>query len=295
VDVVRIGLVGAGPWARLVHAPAIAAHPRAALAGVWTRRPDAAARLAGEHGVRAFADLDELVSAVDAVAFAVPPQVQAGLAVRAAASGRHLICEKPLAATLDAAREVAAAVARAGVVSTMVLRLRFEPEVRRWLAGVPRPAGADTVGSARWLSGSLLGGPFSTSPWRADEGALLDLGPHVIDLLDAALGTVRAVEWAHREEPDLWRFALLHDAGARSTVTVSLRLPVDPSEVEFAVFGRAGTHRLPTRPDDAAGAYRRLLDEFTAAVRGAGPLPPLDAAHGLHLQEVVEQVRAAAR
>ena len=183
---------------------------------------------------------------------------------------------------------------RAGVVCTMVLRLRFEPEVEAWLAGISRPAGPDTVGSARWLSGSLLGGQYSASRWRVDEGALLDLGPHVVDLLSAALGSVSAVDWAHRDEPDLWRFGLRHEAGAHSTVTVSLRLPVDPSELEVTVFGGAGRHRLANRPDNAVASYGRLLDEFTAAVRGDGPPPRLDATHGLYLQEVLEQVHVAA-
>lgn len=291
---VRIGLVGAGPWARLVHAPAMAAHPATAFAGVWSRRPEAAAALAREHGTRVYSTFDDLLAEVDAVAFAVPPQVQAQHAIRAARAGRHVVCEKPLAGALDAAHEVADAADRARIVSTMVLRLRFEPEVEAWLAGISRPAGPDTVGSARWLSGSLLGGPYSASPWRVDAGAVLDLGPHVVDLLSAALGSVAAVDWAHRDEPDLWRFGLRHAVGAHSTVTVSLRLPVDPSEFELTVFGGAGRHRLGNRPGSAVTSYGRLLDEFTAAILGDGPPPRLDATHGLYLQELLEQVRVAA-
>lgn len=291
---VRVGLVGGGPWARRVHGPALAAHPDIELAAVWTRRPEAAADLAGTLGTRTVPDLDELLDTVDAVALAVPPQVQGELAVRAAAAGRHLICEKPLAVDLDSARAVAAAVAAARVQSSMVLTLRFDPAVRAWLDGVPAGAGPDTLGSVRWLSGSLLGGPYAASGWRAEHGALLDLGPHVVDLLDAALGAVTAVGWAYRTEPDLWRFGLTHAGGAQSTVAVSLRLPVDPSEIELAVFGGVGRHQLTGRHSDAATCYARLLDEFVAAVRGDGPPPVLDAARGLRLQEIVDEVRRTA-
>lgn len=295
VDQLRVGVVGGGPWAARVHGPALAAHPGVALAGFWTRRPDVASGLAERFGGRAHRSFDDLVDAVDVVALAVPPAVQGGLAVRAAAAGRHLICEKPLAATVVEARKVVDAVERAGVVSSMVLTMRHDPGVRAWLASLPDvPAGPDTVGSARWLSGALLGGPYAASAWRVEHGALLDVGPHVVDLLDAALGPVTGVDWAHHGEPDLWRFALTHAGGAQSTVTASLRLPVDPSEIEFTTYGSAGRHRFAGRAADARACFGRLVDELVAAVVGAGPLPALDAARGLHLQEIVERVRAVA-
>ncbi|WP_203653653.1 Gfo/Idh/MocA family oxidoreductase, partial [Streptomyces sp. SID339] len=73
----RFGLVGTGPWASATHAPALSRHPGVDLNGIWGRRPEPAAALAAEHGTRAFADVDELFAACDAVAFAVPPDVQA--------------------------------------------------------------------------------------------------------------------------------------------------------------------------------------------------------------------------
>jgi predicted dehydrogenase len=294
MDRLRVGLVGGGPWARTVHAPGLVAHAGTELAAVWMRRPEAAAELAAEHGARCDPDLEVLFDAVDAVAFAVPPQVQGRLALFAVAAGKHLICEKPLAGTVEEARAVVDAVGRAGVHSTMVLTMRHAPAVRDWLAGMPpEPAGPDTVASARWISGSLLGGPYSTSSWRAEEGALSDLGPHVIDLLDAAVGPVVEVPWARYEEPDLWRFGLLHSGGAQSTVTMSMRVPVDPSEIEFTVFGGAGRHRLAGRGADATTCYAALLDELVAAVDGCGPPPALDVTRGLRVQELVDAVRAA--
>jgi predicted dehydrogenase len=295
MDRLRVGLVGGGPWARTVHGPGLAAHPGTEVAAVWTRRPEAAAELAAQYGGRAYPDLEVLLDAVDAVAFAVPPEVQGRLALLAATAGKHLICEKPLAGTVEDAREVVAAVQRAGVQSTMVLTMRHAPTVRNWLAELlPGPAGPDTVASARWISGSLLGGPYAASSWRAEQGALFDLGPHVIDLLDAAVGPIVAVPWARHDEPDFWRFGLLHEGGAQSTVMLSMRVPVDPSEIEFTVLGGAGRHRFTGRGDDAITCYAALLDELVAAVDGSGPPPALDVARGLRVQELVESVRAAA-
>jgi predicted dehydrogenase len=279
-----------------VHAVSLAAHPAVELAGVWTRRPEVANVFAAEFGGAAFPSVDDLLADTDAVAFAVPPQVQSELAVRAAAAGKHLICEKPLAGTVADARAVAEAVQRAGVHSSIVLTLRHDPGIGEWLAGMPdEPADATTVGSARWLSGALLGGPYASASWRAEHGALLDVGPHVIDMLDAALGPVTGVAWAHLDEPDLWRFGLAHAGGAHSTVIASLRLPIDPSEIEFTMFGGAGRHRLAGRPISAPDCYARLLDELIAAVRGDGPAPRLDVARGLRLQEIIDEVQRAAQ
>ncbi|AEA28592.1 Gfo/Idh/MocA family protein [Pseudonocardia benzenivorans] len=291
----RMGLVGAGPWASTVHAAAIAAHPVAELAGVWARRSEAAAAVADGTGARVHATFDELVADVDAVAFAVPPAVQGELAPRAVAAGRHVVLEKPLAADLAAAEGLERAVADAGVVSTVVLTLRYDAAVRAWIAALPTgPAGPDTVGVGRWFSGALLGGPFAASAWRVTHGALLDVGPHVIDLLDLALGRVQGVDWAHRYDDGLWAFGLAHQGGARSSVSMSLRVATDPTEFEVAMFGGAGRYLLTSRPEDATVPYSTLLDEFVADVAAGRTDGPCSAARGLHLQRITEQVSALA-
>ena len=132
---VRIGLVGGGPWARRVHAPALAAHPDVELAGVWTRRPSVAAEIAAVHGAPAFEDVTRLIAAVDVVAFAVPPAVQAELATAAARAGRSVILEKPIAPDAETAARLADEVAGAGVASIVVLILRYAPETRGMAGG----------------------------------------------------------------------------------------------------------------------------------------------------------------
>lgn len=291
----RIGLVGAGPWAWRVHAPALTRHPWFRFQGAWTRRPEAAHELCAEFGGRPFRTLDELVDDTDVVAFAVPPAAQARLAPGVAAAGRHLVLEKPLAEDLAGARTVADAVAAAGVRSVTVLVLRFDDAVLAWLDALPAaPAGPDTVGVARWLSGSLIGGPYHRSGWRGEHGALLDIGPHVIDLLDAALGPVTGVDHAVRTDPDVWRVGLAHSGGARSSMTLSLRLPVDPTEMEFGVFGSAGRHVLDRRADGGVTCYTRMLDELAFAVEFGRTGLPVDAARALRLQEIVGDVLRAA-
>ncbi|MHB8468022.1 MAG: Gfo/Idh/MocA family oxidoreductase, partial [Acidimicrobiales bacterium] len=75
----------------------LAAGPETSLAGVWARRPEAAAELAARFGAPAFDRYEDLLDASEAVAFAVPPDVQATMALEAVAAGKALLLEKPLA------------------------------------------------------------------------------------------------------------------------------------------------------------------------------------------------------
>ena len=73
----RFGLVGTGYWARVTHAPALASTEGVELAAVWGRNPQAAAGLAAEYQATPHRDIGAFLAEVDAVCFAVPPDVQA--------------------------------------------------------------------------------------------------------------------------------------------------------------------------------------------------------------------------
>lgn len=282
---VAVGLVGAGPWAELAHAPMLAAGPHTRLAGVWARRPEAAARL----GAPVFERVEELFDACEAVAFCVPPAVQAEIGVRAARAGKALLLEKPLADSLANAERLVAAIAEAGVASQMVLTLRYAAGTREFLA---RCAEIEPFGGhAANISGVLLGDhPFAT-PWRLERGALLDVGPHVVDLLDAALGPVTGVR-AHGH-PLGWTGLLLdHEGGAVSEASLCMTVPGDTPPSSFAVHGRGGSAVLRPSGDDALAT---VAEEFARTVRQGGG-HPLDAARGLRLQRIIanaeEQLRS---
>ncbi|MBI2709602.1 MAG: Gfo/Idh/MocA family oxidoreductase [Actinobacteria bacterium] len=278
---VRVGLVGAGPWARMVHAPMLAGHPGLALAGIWARRPEAASALAAETGSTAHATFDGLLARCDAVAFAVPPDVQAELAAKAAAAGKALLLEKPIALDLAAARRLVDAVDAAGICSQVVLTWRYSAEMRTFLADVARtrPIG----GRGHFLSASALSGPFAT-PWRLEHGPLLDLGPHVVDALDAALGPVVGV----RASGDRRRWVgllLEHASGVVSEVSLTAR--------SGAAVTRAGVE-VHTEDEvldfDGAAVYgpdvvATVASDWARTARGTAH--PLDVHRGLHLQQVL--------
>ncbi|WP_283133464.1 Gfo/Idh/MocA family protein [Rhizohabitans arisaemae] len=280
---ITVGLVGAGPWARRVHAPMLAAGPHTRLGGVWSRRPEAAKELAVAFGADACPRYDDLLDTCDAIAFAVPPQVQAELAAIAARSGRPVLLEKPLAADLDGARALADVIGETGVASQMVLTWRYSAEVREFLGRVAalEPFG----GRAAYVSGGLLG-EFAT-PWRLERGAVLDVGPHMVDLLSAALGPVAGAV-AHGD-PLRWTGMLLqHEGGAVSELSLCMNTPLPEHRAWIEVYGRHGGEAL-----DASRLgpeiFTTLAAEFAETVRRGGG-HPLDAAHGLRLQETIAAV-----
>jgi len=281
---VRVGLVGAGPWARTMHARMLAAGPETHLAAVWARRPEAAAQTAQPYGAAVAGTFDELLDLCEAVAFAVPPAVQGELAPRAAAAGRALLLEKPLAADLDQARRLAEAVAEHAVVSQMVLTKRYHPVTRAFLA---RTAGVRIDGARScYLHGAFLGGDMATA-WRLEQGALYDLGPHLLDLLDAAVGPILSV----RATGDSRRWIELtchHAGGAVSQASLSGAVRVPRTRTRVELYGPDEEIVYDTAELDHEECWPVLRREFAAAVRSGIPTS-LDAARGLHLQHLITQ------
>jgi predicted dehydrogenase len=249
----KFGLLGTGYWAAETHAAALVAAPGTTLAGVWGRDPAKAAAVADRFGIRPYEDVDELIAAVDAVAIALPPDVQAPLAARAARAGRHLFLDKPLALTVEAADEVVAAVDATGVGSVVFFTSRFNPPAVDFLRDAVATGGWD--GGRATLLGSVAGSPYDASPWRHEYGGLWDVGPHALSLLIPILGPVAGVSAAlgpHQTATAL----LTHESGAVSTMTVSLASPVMTWDVSF--YGTSGWGSVPPVTDAVAAAVVAL-------------------------------------
>ncbi|MFC5804544.1 Gfo/Idh/MocA family protein [Streptomyces formicae] len=284
----RIGLLGTGPWAGYTQAPALAAHPEAEFTGVWGRRPEAAATLADTHGVKAYDDVDALIEASDAIAFALPPDVQAPLAARAAAAGRHLLMDKPVATTVAGAREVATAAAETGVASVVFCTMRFAAGTAPWIAE-QAAAGGWLTAHAQWL-GSLYAAdsdsPFAASPWRREKGGLWDVGPHALSVLLPVLGDVTGLT-ALRGSADTVHLALRHASGASSTATLSLSTPQAASGTAVELVGERGRVAMPLG-GDAIGSFRSAVDALIESAR-SGDAHACDVRFGLRITEILAE------
>jgi predicted dehydrogenase len=267
-----------------------ASHPRTTLAGVWARRIEAAEEVASPHGADAFSSFDALLDDCDALSFAVPPDVQAEMATIAARAGKALLLEKPLALDVEHAERLVNVIADTGVPNQLDLTWRYADVVRSFLDKV---RGAEPIGGrAEFITDAYLGGTFAT-PWRLEHGPLLDVGPHLIDLLEAALGAVVGI----RAHGDLHRWIglfLEHDTGLSSEVSISAYAPVGSDRSPVVAPIRAGAEvytSLGGVEVDTSNVFdetttTRIIDEFIETVEHHSS-HILDAYHGLHLQRLL--------
>ncbi|NMO54991.1 Gfo/Idh/MocA family oxidoreductase [Actinoplanes sp. TBRC 11911] len=286
------GLIGTGSWAQKTHAPALAAHPDIDLNGVWGRSSDAAGRLAGSYGATAYSGddgLTELIESSDVIAFAVPPDVQAGIAVQAALAGRHLLLEKPVATSVAAAREVADAVARTGVSSIVFTTLRFTEETATWIGEQTAKGGWFTAQGLTLFPAAGIPGISTLTPWREESGALWDLGPHVLSVYLPLLGDVRAVK-AVRTGHDLTHLIMTHDSGASSSATLSLQAPPASMANQMELLGEHGIAAMPQGGwNDPVASYHNAVDALVTSVRTNTP-HECDVRFGLRMTEILAEL-----
>ncbi len=281
----RVGLVGTGSWATQVHGPSAVAHPGIELVGVWGRNEARTASAAAVLGVQASTSLRQLAGQVDVLTFAVPPQVQAGLVAEVAAEVSGLLLEKPTGLDVQQARAVVDATAHAR--TAVLLTARWAPPTREWLADLSSRGGWESGRAS--LVNALTPQRLADSPWRAARGALWDVGPHALSVLEAVLGPVTGVQ-ATRSVSGLVQLLLTHDGGATSSAELSLTADPAASHTEVSFWGAGGRSGPAPRltADDVRAAHGRALD---ALLPGSGTTGP-DAAYGLHLTEVLAEAES---
>jgi predicted dehydrogenase len=287
----RFGLFGTGPWAHYAHAPALAAHPDVELVGVWGRNPDKAAELAAQVGTKPYTEIEDLLADVDAVAIALPPDVQAPLALRAARAGKHLLLDKPVAFTAAEADEIAAAVAEGDLASVVFFTRRLMPPVAEFLAeaaatGGWREARVDHLGSI-----FTDDNPFGQSPWRKESGGLWDVGPHALAMLLPVLGPVVEVT-AMAGPHDMTHVLARHESGAISTLTLTVDAAPAAAREETIFAGEAGVRAVPEAEWAPTEALARAIDQLLAAAAGGSPAE-LDVRFGAEVTAVLEAAQEA--
>jgi predicted dehydrogenase len=247
--VTGFGIVGAGVIAA-THAQAIAELPGARLAAVTDTSPEPAKALASAHGCAAEPDLRALLARddVDIVAICVPSGLHAKIGVVAAAAGKHLIVEKPIDVTLEAADRLIGAVRAAGVKLTVISQHRFDRgfvELRRLIDD--RVLGTLLRGEAstKWYRSQAY---YDSGQWRGtwalDGGSLMNQGVHYVDLLLACMGPVAEVTaisatQTHQIEAEDVALALLRfRSGAVGTIVSSTSaFPGFPQRLEISGVG----------------------------------------------------------
>jgi len=282
----RVGLVGAGPWAQAFHAPMFANQEETDLVAVWARRSEAAEDLARNFGTTAVSSFEELLDSCEAVVLAVPPHVQAEYASRAAKAGKPLLLEKPLGLDLDQAQRLADDINEAGVINLVTLTNRYSPTVREFVTESARRTPLGAMGM--YLNGAGLPGGFFATPWRVEKGALLDMGPHVVDLLDAVAGPIVDIK-GQGDPTKFFTFQAQHESGAQSTGSLSLVTPVPRDVTGVRLFTTEGELSVEFVGIDGDPAVPGVIrNDLVNAIRNNRP-HEIDVNRALYVQRLLEQ------
>ncbi len=298
----RVGVVGTGALGGH-HARILAAHPAADLAGVFDLRPETASRVASEHGTRAYADLDALAAAVEAVVVAVPTVAHREVGCRLLERGVHVLVEKPIAASLAEADDLLAA---AGDRVLAVGHVEFYNPAVQALLGLGLPPGFVEVHRLASFNARSL-----------DIDVILDLMIHDLQVLHALdpspVSEIRATGInVLTERIDIANVRIALESGCIANLTASrvsdesvrkLRaflphsyysLDYGAKEVRGYRLEEGGERRI--LPHDLevgeADALQRELEEFLRACRGEAALV-VDGAAGRRALETALAVVAA--
>lgn len=217
----KLGLVGIGKIARDQHIPALAADPRFELVAT-------ASRNASVDGVASFSSVEAMLAAVpelDAISICTPPQAHYEAAIAALRAGKHVMLEKPPAATTRQIALLQAEAARHG-------RTLFQTWHSRFAAGVD--AARD------WLRGRTLTGGLITwkedvhhwhpgQQWIFDAGGLgvFDPGINALSVLTEVLAEEAVVRQAVLEFPENQQAPIAAQLDLRTEAGVSVRADFD--------------------------------------------------------------------
>ncbi|MDP8924772.1 MAG: Gfo/Idh/MocA family oxidoreductase [Chloroflexota bacterium] len=196
----RVAIVGCG-WAGARHASGFRAAGAELRWAVDTNLSRASAVLGPADLGRATADYRRALDdpSVDAVDICLPHALHAAVAVAAAESGKHVLCEKPIAATLDEADRMIVAAERAGVTLMVAENVRFDPlyaAVRELLDRglIGEPALAQVTREADLADSFRRDRPWFLDRRAAAGGIMMSGGVHDFELLRMLIGEVTSVQ-----------------------------------------------------------------------------------------------------
>ena len=252
---IRVALVGCGRISRN-HFDAIEKIADLQLAAVCDVNGERAREAGARYGVPGFESYDEMLASVqcDAVAVCTPSGLHPKHGIAAARAGKHVICEKPMAISLEGADALVRECDAAGVHLFVVKQNRLNPSIqllRRAIDGgrFGRIYLANTT--VRWTRPQEY---YDQAPWRGtwefDGGAIMNQASHYVDLVQWLVGPVESVmaktaTLARRIETEDTGIAVLKfRSGALGVIEVTMLTYPRNLEGSITILGEKGTVKV---------------------------------------------------
>lgn len=307
--------------------PAFSHCRRSRLVALVSRDKRKAARLARRYGAQGAYGWEQYAKClenpeVDVVYIATPPGEHEAATVKAAAARKHVLCEKPLAATSEQSARMVAACRKHGVQLMTAYRKYFEPSNRylKKLIGDNALGRLDVIHTAFSELQTLASPGWLLDPRLAGGGPLMDLGVYCVNttrwLLDEDPTEVSARWWRHDQE----RFSRVeqgvafrmsfpsgavvlasssYGAAMSSFLTIqgtkgwALLAPAYPFDQERRLTGEASGRRI-SRTFRVIDEFALELDAMSAAVQNGQPIEP-DGLQGHRDVQIMEAIYRSAR
>jgi len=190
------GIVGCGDIANKRVAPAINEQPDSELIAFFSNAPERAEEMREAHGARrAYCKLADILGdeEIGAIYVASPVHRHRDETIAAAEAGKHVLCEKPMALSVEDGRRMIEACERAGVHLSIAYYRRFYPKAREMKELLEQGAIGTPVFARVSIGGWVDLPPEHPKHWRtvlsrAGGGALMDVGSHRLDVVCYLLG-----------------------------------------------------------------------------------------------------------
>ncbi|GAB3769626.1 hypothetical protein GCM10028796_34990 [Ramlibacter monticola] len=291
----RVGCIGMGWWSDVL-ADAMLRSDRLRIVACHSRSEEKRSAFAAKYGCRAASSYEALLAdgAIEAIVNTTPNNAHLETTRAAAAAGKHVFLDKPIANTIADARAITQACRAAGVVLAVGYQRRRESHFRWMRQEIEAGAFGKLVNAEANISRDRLG-KIDLRSWRYTAegmpgGVMLQIGIHYVDVLAWLLGPVQAVSGQlgqlvlPGDNPDVASLLLEHEGGALSTLNASyasaseyylLNLYGKDATAYYDLHGglrvlRRGVPGVEAVPCAKNDTVVEELEEFAAAARGQG-------------------------
>lgn len=261
----KIGVIGCGSIAKYRHLPEYAANAKVEIVAVCDIIPERAETMAAQYRAKAFTDYQEVLKLkeVDAVSVCLPNYLHAPVSIAALNSGKHVLCEKPMATS----REEAEAMIQAAKANGKKLMIAHN---QRFVASHQKAKEIIESGKlGKIYSFKTTFGHSGPEGWSADGkdswffnkekafiGAMGDLGVHKADLMRYLLGEFKEVgsfietnAKSYSEVDDNAVCVLRTESGIIGTLTASWAYTAGSDDNSTVIYGENGILKLEADPE----------------------------------------------
>jgi perosamine synthetase len=312
-----IGIIGCGQMGQW-HLNAYKNNPSCRVAAVADTNFTRAQTVAAEIGARAYTSHTEMIQneALDGVSVCTVPSTHQEIVIDCLKAGVHVLCEKPLAVSVDEAAEMLKVAQQQNRLVLPAFKFRFFDEVLRTKEMIERGSFGKILNFRLMFGGYMdMAGSWYVQKELSGGGIIMDNGPHASDLIRYLLGEIRTVT-AHASQiqdldvEDTAQLMVQMESGTTGTIDLSWSSSV-PAKTYLEIYGEDGaalldhegvTYRFKSWKDwkrtpneaSAPAAFARQIDHFLECISGKS-VSRVSENDGLMSQVVIEAAYESVR